>query len=212
MPSTRLVVAAILAAIAPSVALAGESGEASRIDFNRDVRPILSEKCFACHGFDKNKREAGLRLDTKAGLFSPPKPDSPVPVIAGKPDESELIDRVTSDQDERRMPPPKKGGKTLTPKQVETLRRWVAEGAEWKGHWAYIPPVKHAVPKAENGSAPANPVDAFILARLRDAGLKPSPEADRATLIRRLSFDLLGLPPTAEEVRAFLDDDRPDAY
>ncbi len=210
MPSNRLVVAAVLAAIAPSVCLAEESGESSRIDFNRDVRPILSEKCFACHGFDKNKREAGLRLDTKAGLFSPPKPDAAIPVIAGKPDESELIDRVTSDQDDQRMPPPKKGGKTLTPKQVETLRRWVAEGAEWKGHWAYIPPVKHAVPKVEG--VHQNPVDAFILARIKDAGLSPSPEADRATLIRRLSFDLIGLPPTSEEVRAFLDDERPDSY
>ena len=182
------------------------------IDFNRDIRPILSDNCFACHGPDKNKRQAELRLDTKAGLLSPREKDVPPTVIPGKPSESELFQRVTAaDDDELKMPPAGKG-KPLTPAQVAALKAWIEQGAEWKGHWAYIKPVRPKVPRVADANAAKNPIDAFVLAGLAGTGLRPSGEADRATLIRRASLDLTGLPPTPAEVRAFLDDDQPEAF
>ncbi len=195
----------------PAAISAGEAPDITKIDFNRDVRPILAEHCFACHGPDKNKRKAELRLDTKDGLFAPPKKDASSPVVPGKPDESELIERITHEDADLRMPPAGKG-KPLSVKQIETLRRWISEGAEWKGHWAYIAPVRHPVPATLAGETARNPIDPFILARLRESGLKPSPEADKASLLRRVSFDLTGLPPSAADVKAFEEDDRPDAY
>ena len=182
------------------------------IDFNRDIRPILSENCFACHGPDKNKRQAELRLDTKAGLLSPRDKDVLPTVIAGKPGESELFQRVTAaDDDELKMPPTGKG-KALSAAQVATLKAWIEQGAEWKGHWAYIKPTRPKVPLVADARDARNPIDAFVLAKLAGTGLKPSSEADRSTLIRRVSLDLTGLPPTQSEVRAFLDDDKPEAY
>jgi hypothetical protein len=179
-------------------------------DFNRDVRPILSEHCFGCHGPDAKARKADLRLDTREGLFRPL--DGATPVVPRKPDESELYLRVTAEEDDLRMPPPK-SGHALTPAQVGTIRRWIEQGAEWKGHWAYIPPTRPPVPDVkDDGGFIRNDIDRFILARLRERGLRPSPEADRVTLIRRLSFDLTGLPPLPEEVDAFLKDDAPGAY
>ena len=202
--------ACVLSLTAPAAAPA-----APPVDFNRDVRPILSEACFQCHGPDKAKRKAGLRLDTKAGAFA----DSgggPV-IVPGMAEESELVARVTSDDPDEVMPPPE-SGKSLTPAQVATLRRWVEQGAEWKGHWAYIPPARPETPdvSALARSAPAgfvrNDLDRFVLARLAEKGLAPSPEADRATLARRLVFDLTGLPPTAAEVDGFVNDPSPDAF
>jgi hypothetical protein len=189
-----------------------EAGE-PHVDFNRDVRPILSDSCYTCHGPDAGRRKADLRLDTREGAFAE-RDGGPV-VVAGKPDESELIVRILSDDPEERMPPPG-SGKSLTKAQAEILRRWVAQGAEWQGHWAFRPPTRPDVPDVTGIDAPAgfvrNNVDRFILARLAEKGLKPSPEADRATLIRRLSLDLLGLPPTPAEVDAFVNDKSPDAY
>ena len=175
------------------------------VNFNRDVRPILSEHCFACHGPDQCVREADLRLDTKGGLFA--ERDGYHIVKPKDADASELLVRVTSDDPTMVMPPPE-SNKRLSRRQVDILKRWVAEGAPWEGHWAYVTPVRPTVPAGK----PAQAIDSFITAQQQARGLKPSPEAGRTTLIRRLSFDLRGLPPSAKEVRAFLADDRPEAY
>jgi hypothetical protein len=188
----------------PRVSTGGE------VDFNRDVRPILSETCFQCHGPDTGKRKADLRLDIREGLFRAAKGVSNL--VPGKPEESVLYLRISSDDDEVRMPPPK-AGKPLTQEKVSLIRRWIEQGAIWKGHWAYLPLVSPALPVSGNLDSPcASPIDAFIRAGVAAAGLCPSPQADRATLIRRLSFDLLGLPPTPEEVDAFETDHSDLAY
>ncbi|MGC1274873.1 MAG: PSD1 and planctomycete cytochrome C domain-containing protein [Planctomycetaceae bacterium] len=179
------------------------------IDFGRDIRPILSDKCFFCHGPDPAHREADLRLDWQDGVLADR--GGYAAVVPGKPDESELIARITADDESMKMPPAE-SGKSLSPEQIELLRRWIEQGAEWEGHWAYEPLVRPVVPAAKDASWPRQPIDRFVLARLDQEGLTPSPDADRVTLIRRLSFDLTGLPPTADEVDRFLDDRSPDAY
>ncbi len=189
--------------------LAGEPG----VNFNRDIRPILSETCYACHGPDAGKRKADLRLDTRAGLFR--SADGSTVVVPSKPAESELWLRVATDDPESIMPPPKEG-KPLSPGQKQLIRRWIEQGAEWKGHWSFIPASRPPSP-APAGSAAldrdgGDGIDRFLRARMEAAGLEPSPEADRRTLIRRLSLDLIGLPPTPEEVEAFVVDSRADAY
>jgi hypothetical protein len=182
---------------------------AQPVDFNRDIRPILSERCFTCHGPDAGQRKAELRLDTRTGLF---RSKDGTTVVAGKhPEKSELFQRISSKDKDVRMPPAEHG-KPLSPEQVALIKLWIAQGAEWKGHWAYLKPVRPAVPKVANSPFIRNDVDRFILRQLTRHGLSPSREADRRTLIRRLKFDLLGLPPTPEEVDAFLADKRPDAY
>ena len=191
-------------ALAFSFALPVRAGE-RKIDFNRDVRPILSDNCFQCHGPDKNKRKADLRLDTRDGLFA--KIDDVFPVVPGKPEESDVIARITSSEKDETMPPPK-ANKKLKPEEIETLREWVKQGAEFKGHWAFIAPEKPAVPAADT----RNPIDAFIRAKLAVKGLAPSPEADRETLVRRAAFALTGLPPTVREVDEFLADTSPEAF
>jgi hypothetical protein len=187
----------------------GFAAQASPVDFDREVRSILSENCFACHGFDENTRMAGLRLDLREGALAVLK-SGKAAVVPGDPEASELLHRVTL-TNALRMPP-RSTGKELTPAQVDTLRRWIADGATYADHWAFVPPTRPAVPKLDRGARAKNAIDHFILARLKQAGLKPSPEADRITLIRRLSLDLTGLPPTPAEVNSFLGDTRPDAY
>ena len=177
------------------------------IDFNRDIRPILSDNCYFCHGPDKNKRKADLRLDTKAGLFD--EIDDVRPVVPGKPAESDLLRRITTQDEEDHMPPAK-SNKSLSAKQVALIKQWIEEGAEYKGHWAYIKPVKVAEPSV-NGNV-KNAIDKFILAKLKEHELQPGAEADKIALCRRLYFDLLGLPPTPQQVDAFTKDQRPDAY
>jgi hypothetical protein len=182
------------------------------IEFNRDVRPILSENCFFCHGPDKNKREADLRLDTPEGLFGAN--DRPGTVVPKRPDQSELYARITSDAPEPKMPPVD-SGKELSPRDVAVLKKWIEQGAPYEGHWSFQP-IKRPVPPEAKGPPPAgfvrNPIDQFILDELQKHGLEPSPEADKVTLIRRLHFDLLGLPPTPEDVDRFVHDDRPEGY
>jgi mono/diheme cytochrome c family protein len=180
------------------------------VDFNRQVLPILSDNCFACHGPDAKTRKAKLRLDTKEGAFAELRSGG-FAVVPGKPAESALVERVTAADDEERMPPPK-SGKKLKPEQVELLRRWVAEGAVWKPHWAFVPPTRPALPAVTDAGWVRNPIDRFVLARLEKEGLKPAPEADKVTLLRRVTLDLTGLPPTPAEVDAFLADKSPDAY
>jgi hypothetical protein len=188
----------------PCVAVAQPLPE--RIEFNRDVRPILADNCFQCHGPDAGQRKAELRLDTKEGLFGG---KDTKPVVSGKPDESELLLRILSDSGTEKMPPPK-SGKKLTTRQIGIVKKWVEQGATWQGHWAYEPVRRPAVPIPQMWTS--NPIDSFIHAKLHEANLKPSPEVDRVTLIRRLHFDLVGLPPTPEEVEKFVNDRSPQAY
>ena len=182
---------------------------ADDIDFNRDIRPILSDNCSQCHGPDGNARQADLRLDTQAGLFS--KKDEITPVVPDHPELSELIRRITSPDLDTLMPPPK-SKLALTPKEIETLTRWVKSGAKWNGHWAFEPPQQSPFPAIKNKRWPRNGIDHFILARLEAASLSGQDEASREQLIRRVSLDLTGLPPTLKEIDAFLADKSDDAY
>jgi hypothetical protein len=196
------------------IALAGRSPAADSllpkvVEFNRDIRPILADNCYACHGPDKNARKADLRLDNEEGATADR--GGYRPLVAGKPEQSELYRRVTNPDVKKRMPPAK-FGKRPTPRQVELLRQWIAQGGQWQKHWSLIAPRRAELPKVANAAWPCNPIDYFILARLEQEGLEPSPEADKHTLIRRLSFDLTGLPPEPREVDAFLADRSPVAY
>jgi hypothetical protein len=182
-----------LALIVASPSLAG----ASEIGFNRDVRPILANKCFACHGPDAKVRKAKLRLDQRESALKVIEP--------GAPDESELVARVSHDDLEEVMPPPETH-KAMSPDEIAMLWSWIAEGAKYEAHWALIPPVRQDVAEG------ANPIDHFVAERLKEVGLTPSPRAARHTLIRRVSLDLNGLPPTPEEVEHFVNDDSPDAF
>ena len=179
------------------------------IQFNRDIRPILSDNCFQCHGPDSVQRKGDLRLDVEKdvladrGGYHVLKP--------GNLKKSELWARITSTEKAERMPPTK-SGKKLTAKQITLLKRWIEEGANWQQHWALIPPKRPALPKVKSKNWPKNPIDRYVLAQLEKNGLQPSPPADRATLIRRVSLDLTGLPPTLEEIDAFLKDKSPNAY
>jgi mono/diheme cytochrome c family protein/cytochrome c553 len=197
----------VIGLAAPVSAVGGT--RAGTVDFSRDVQPILADNCFACHGPDSGQRRAGLRLDTYAGATAR-LTSGRMAVVPRDPGASTLIQRITA-PDGRRMPPPGTG-KRLSPPQVATLRRWIAEGAGYRRHWAFIPPVHPPLPKVRNAAWSSHPVDRFILAQLEAAGLRPSPMADRVTLIRRVSLDLTGLPPMPEEVSAFLADTKPGAY
>jgi mono/diheme cytochrome c family protein len=194
---------AFSACLAILVFAARANPQAGPVEFNRDIRPILSDACFQCHGPDKAKRKAKLHFDTEEGARAV--------LGAGKPDDSELIRRITAADPDKRMPPPT-SGHALTPAQIALLKRWVAEGARWQKHWSFIPPVRPALPTVKNASWPRNGIDHFVLARLEKEGLTPSPEADRITLLRRVTLDLTGLPPTPGEVDAFLGDASSDAY
>jgi Protein of unknown function (DUF1553)/Protein of unknown function (DUF1549)/Concanavalin A-like lectin/glucanases superfamily/Planctomycete cytochrome C len=176
------------------------------VDFNRDVRPILSDNCFACHGPDDKQRMARLRFDTREGAMA-----RPGVIVAGDAASSKLIQRVTAQDSNLRMPPVD-SGHALSQQQVATLTRWIDEGARWSAHWAYQPPARPPLPSVTNTTWPRNAIDRFILARLEREGLRPALEADKATLLRRLSFDLTGLPPTPPQVDAFIADRSPDAY
>ena len=183
----------------------------AEVSFNRDVRPIMSDACFRCHGPDESSRMAGLRLDIREQALRPTK-SGRVPIVPGKPDASEMIRRIFSD-DSRVAMPPAFADKHLTESQKETLRQWVAEGAKYEGHWSFQPVQRPVAPEVREKGAPIrNPIDAFIQSRLAKEKLQPSPEASRRTLIRRVALDLTGLPPTPAEVEAFLQDTSPDAY
>ncbi|HEX4142922.1 MAG TPA: PSD1 and planctomycete cytochrome C domain-containing protein [Pirellulales bacterium] len=179
--------------------LAAEPQVPAKVEFNRDIRPILSDKCFFCHGPDAKNRKADLRLDLREEAVMLKA------IVPEQPQESGLVKRIFSDDPDELMPPPD-SHKTLTAAQKELLERWVAQGAQYQQHWAYEPPVKATISEGQNG------VDALIGKRLAEIGMKPAPQADRRTLIRRLYSDLLGLPPTPEEVQAFVSDQSPSAY
>lgn len=178
---------------------------ADKLEYNRDIRPILAENCFSCHGPDSAARKADLRLDKRDMAI-----ESKV-LIPGKPQDSELVVRILSSDPEEQMPPAK-SKKVLTAEQKEKLQRWIAEGAEYQPHWSFIAPQRPTLPAVKDVGWIRNPIDQFVLTRLEALGLTPAPEADRRTLARRLSFDLTGLPPTPELVDAFIHDKSPDAY
>jgi hypothetical protein len=179
------------------------------VEFNRDIRPIFSDNCFNCHGPDKAKRKVDFRLDTEEGAFARRK-DGPV-IVPGKPQESELFRRITSEDEAERMPQGK-SGRRLSEREVALIRRWIEQGAKWQQHWAFLPPQGPLLPPVQRRDWPRNGIDYFILARLQEHGLSPSREADKTTLIRRVTLDLTGLPPTPAEVNTFLADQAPDAY
>jgi len=173
------------------------------VRFNRDIRPILSEHCFKCHGPDEKQRKGGLRLDTAEGAREALTP--------GNPETSEVIARITTHDPDDKMPPVN-SPTALTPAQIETITKWIAEGAQYEPHWAFAKPVRPDVPSVKQTDWPRNAIDNFILARLESMGVVPSPEADRRTLIRRVSLDLTGLPPAPGDVEAFVNDSAADAY
>jgi hypothetical protein len=179
---------------------------ATPISFNREILPILANNCFACHGPDEKKRETKFHFDTQEGMFLKKGVIEP-----GNAEDSLLVEKITDPNPKDRMPP-LESGHSLTQKQIDLLRRWIDEGAKWDTHWAYVPPKRPELPTVVQSSWVRNPIDQFILARLEREGLKPSPEADKATLLRRVSYDLTGLPPAPAEVDAFLADNSPDAY
>jgi len=193
---------------AVSAQQAGPAATAN-VDFQRQVRPILSDNCFHCHGPDEATRMVGLRLDTQEGAFE--KRESGAVIVPGNPNGSLLYQRITAQDPAQRMPP-ESSHKVLTEDQKKILREWIDQGASWKQHWAFVPVSKPALPAVQEQSWIRNPIDAFILAKLQASGLKPSGETDKRTLIRRVSLDLTGLPPEPAEVEAFVKDDSKTAY
>ncbi len=186
------------------------AAEDSADTFRRQVFPLLSSKCFTCHGPDEETREAGLRLDSREGAIAELDSGS-FAVVPENAEESELLRRVTTEDEGMRMPPPEAGA-SLTVQEIDILRSWIEAGAPWQTHWAFDAVRQPALPELDDDDWSRQPWDRFVLARLRDEGLSPSPEADRYTLIRRASLDLTGLPPTWDDVEAFIQDARPDAY
>jgi len=183
-----------------------------RVDFNFHVKPILSDRCFHCHGPDPGNRQADLRLDTPDGLFAAAASGDASHVIQpGALDHSELYRRISAADEELRMPPPE-SKLSLTADEAAVIRRWIEQGAEWKPHWAFIPLQAVPVPDVRRREWPRNEIDRFVLARLESEGIEPAPQAARPRLIRRVTFDLTGLPPTLDEIDRFLADDSPDAY
>lgn len=211
--SSLLLAAALWAGAAPPTKKAAgkvavqEKKATGPLQYNRDIRPILAENCFACHGPDSAARQAGLRLD-KAEEATMAR-NGRAPIVRGKAEESLIIQRING---RGPLMPPKTSHKELKPQQIAALTRWVKEGAKYEAHWAYIAPKRPTVPTVKNAAWVRNPIDRFILARLEKTGLTPAPEADKRTLARRLSLDLTGLPPDPKDVEAFLADKSPNAY
>ncbi len=181
----------------------------SQVLFNRDIRPILSDKCYTCHGPDPGNRKTKLRFDVEAVATSDL--GGRYAIVPGDPGKSEMIRRITAENKAMRMPPASSGA-TLSPHEIDLMRQWVQQGAKWQKHWSFIPPVRPASPVVKNTAWPRNPIDLFILERLERENLSPSQEADKERLIRRASFDLTGLPPTSSEVAEFVKDASPKAY
>ncbi len=212
MKALHITTVALYAIVTVYGASAAEPTPARTIDFNREIRPILSNACFTCHGPDRGARKGlavPLRLDTEEGARADL--GDHAAIVPGKPDESEALRRISSEDLSERMPPPK-SGKKLSAHEVELLKTWVEQGAPYAKHWAYVKAIRPELPKLQNTDRARNPLDHFVLARLEAEGLKPAPEAEKAALIRRVTLDLTGLPPTLEEVDSFLSDQAPNAY
>ncbi len=205
-PSVNLPSLAALLLIAASGQPTTRAAANEPVDFNRDIRPILSDNCFSCHGFDAKKRKADLRLDTAEGAYAVK--DGVQAVKPGSPDQSAIIQRILSKDPDEVMPPPD-SHKKLTPQQIETLRRWIVAGAPYRKHWSFETPIKPPTPNAPAGTAP---IDAFLRHELAKNGLTPNPESSKEQLIRRVTLDLTGLPPTPAEIDGFLADQSAEAY
>ncbi len=188
----------------------GAANALPAVDYNKDIRPILSDVCYQCHGPDEGTRQTSFRLDQRESALGDADSGGKV-IVPGDSAASAVLQRVTSDDESMRMPPAD-SHKQLTEEQIELLRRWIDEGANWKEHWSFIKPERSQLPAVKDQSWPRNGIDHFILARLEQVGLKPESRANKETLIRRVTFDLTGLPPTAEEIDAFLADNAPGAY
>ena len=186
-----------------------DGAESGRLQYNRDVRPILSDKCFKCHGPDSNARKADLRLDLRESAVA--EHDGGRPIVPGRVDQSEVVSRSQSADEDEKMPP-SKSNLHLSQAEIDVLRRWIAEGAEYQPHWSFIPPTEPPVPDVKDAKWPRNEIDRFVLTALEAKNLHPAGAAEKETLLRRLSFDLTGLPPTLEELDAFLADASPDAH
>ncbi len=199
-----------LPAFALIAALTATTSAQDKLSFNRDIRPILSENCLSCHGPDKNQRKANLRLDQHDSAVGKSESGATA-IVPGKLADSELIRRILATNPDEKMPPASTG-KKLTPQQIETLKKWVEQGAEYQGHWSFLKPERAAAPKLPDESRVANDIDRFVFSRLAKDGLQPQPEADKVTLIRRVTLDLTGLPPTPAAVDAFIADPAPNAY
>src|SRR5437016_13509301 len=198
-------------ALVPALALFSGALSSAAVSFNRDIRPIMSDTCFRCHGPDKNARFAALRLDIREEALKPAV-DGKIPIVPGKQEDSEIIKRIFSN-DPSQIMPAVFSHKVLTQAQKETIRQWVAEGAKYEGHWSFQPVRRPAIPEvAGKGSPVRNPIDAFIDAQLVREGWQRSPEADPRTLIRRIKLDLTGLPPAPAEVEQFVKAKSPEAY
>lgn len=180
------------------------------VSFNRDIRRILSNNCYDCHGPDDNARKRRPRLDLYETAIAPARSGAP-PIVPGDPENSELYFRIVTDDPDEIMPPPKTN-KTLTAAEKELIRQWIAEGAEYEPHWSYVPPTRPELPKVQDGAWPQNEIDRFVLARLEDEGIAPSPQADPYTLYRRVHLDLTGLPPDPDEAEAFAKNPTDEAY
>ncbi len=186
------------------------SAKKRQIRYDRDIRPILSDRCFKCHGPDPAARQAGLRLDHAQPAAD--KDDEPAVIVPGAPDESELFSRISSNDAEDRMPPPGSNKRTLSVDERELVRLWIEQGANYEPHWSFVPPLRSTIPAPSNSTWGKNEIDSFVLDQLESEGIEPAPPVDRATLIRRLFLDLTGLPPTPQEVAAFVDDLDERAY
>ena len=197
---------AVLTAVVLSAAnFCASAAETQELRYDRDIRPILSDNCFRCHGPEAKSRKAKLRLDVREVALEKEA------FVPGKPDESEMIRRLTTTNEDDHMPPAIMH-KTVTRAQIDLIRRWITAGAKYEPHWSYAPLVRPALPAVSNAGWTQGPIDTFILARLEESKITPSPPADRPTLLRRLSLDLTGLPPTPEEVEQFVNDHSTNAY
>ncbi len=212
LPARALLRLAIFTVVVGLVDAVRAEEQALTIDFGRDIRPILSDACFQCHGPDESKREADLRLDIKDGAFAKLDSDAAgAAIVAGQPEQSELYRRITTTDDDERMPPVD-SGRTLSQDEIRLIRRWIEEGAAWERHWSFTKIQRPDVPGVRMTDWTRNAIDHFILARLESEGLQPAAKAKRETLIRRVTFDLTGLPPAVAEIDEFVADRRPLAY
>ncbi len=204
--------AAFALVLAPLAASGDEQKSAiPKVDFGRQIRPVLAEKCYPCHGLDEETREAELRLDTREGILAPLESDEGYAVVPGKPEESLAYLLLVTEKKRKRMPP-RRFKKEMTQEETELFRRWIEEGAEWQEHWSLVAPKRPELPEVRDASRVRNAIDRFVLARVEKEGLRPSAEADKTALLRRVTFDLTGLPPTPKEIDDFLADDSPEAY
>ena len=183
------------------------------VSYNFQIRPVLSDKCFKCHGPDANKREAGLRLDIADSAYAPLKETKGAfAIVPGKPEQSELYKRIAADDTSFMMPPVDAHLGALTKNEISLFKKWIKQGAHYETHWAFTAPRKTSLPPVQDKAWPANEIDYFTLAKMEQLGLQPNPEADKERLLKRVCFDITGLPPSIEMMDAFLADNTPDAY